>query len=100
MAAWTAPVSALVTALVWCVACACLWLRIEADVLALLRAAGKRLSGVQPTAPAPKPEPIPVELLMSLTNESEPWAREQALQQANELYAKYGDWGKVMQALL
>lgn len=91
--------SALV-AVIWVAGCALLWWRIEADVLALLRAAGKRLIGVQPTAAAPKPEPIPVELLMSLTNESEPWAREQALQQANELYAKYGDWGKVMQALL
>lgn len=87
-----------IVAAIWVIGCALLWTRVEQPVVRLLDALATRLVGLSPV-PAPKTDPMPVGLLLSLTDESEPWAREQQLQRANELYARYGDWNRVMEAL-
>jgi hypothetical protein len=86
--------------ILWVLLAAVIWWRIEPGVLGVLSALATHRVAPQPPAPqGPKADPMPVALMLMLTDESEPWAKEQQMQQANELYAKYGDWDKVMEAL-
>lgn len=89
-----------IVAAIWVAGLALLWWRVEKPVVRLLEALAAKIQAPALVPPlAPKSEPMPVELLMSLTDESEPWAREQQFTQAYELYARYGDWSRVMQAM-
>lgn len=54
----------------------------------------------RPPAPAAapvavKPDPVPTDLYLIAAQESEPWAREQALQAMREAFDSTGDWNAV-----
>jgi hypothetical protein len=75
-----------------------LWL--EAKPLVARVIAVMELRAAPPVPPiGPVVKPMPPDLFLGLSVESEPWAREELLQRANELYAKYGDWDKVRTVL-
>lgn len=81
------------TALIVCAALVYLFRRSEPFVLRFLNLVEQRQGGTQ----APKKvDPIPQYLWLNAMSESEPWAREDALKRAYQLYEEHGsDWDKV-----
>lgn len=72
-----------------------IWFRSEPLLRRLVELAEKRTM-----PPAPEGAAVPPTVVALAAQESEPWAREQALKRARELYSAYGDWDRVATSML
>ena len=72
------------------------WAQVEQRKLDLLE---KQLEAQKNPIPAKPSVSVPHDIWMICQSESEQWAREEAMQQAHEMYDELGDWDKVRERL-
>jgi len=95
-------VASVLAACVWVAGLLWLWWRAEPLVLRALthwERQGQAATARATPPVLPSPEAMPLDLRLWIAEQSEPWAKEQLAQRAQELYGQYGDWSAVRVAL-
>lgn len=89
-----------ITALIVCAALVYIFRRAESYVSRLLSVMEQKQANSGSQAPK-KVDPIPQYLWLEAMNESEQWAREDALKRFHQLYEEHGaDWDKVARVVI